>query len=319
MIPGLTTRITSQGQAVVRLHYSADTRKRPGTVAGDAWLTEAARSYPGGRASPRFLKEMEIDYGALGGTRLFPEWAQWSTNGLIVVPYFKPEGWKIYGSYDHGWRNPSCYLVHGVNFDGDIVTLWEFYGSGVPIGSIAKIIKGEAVKLQDGRRFDGNPFGGQETYRIADPSIWAEDQPSNDNTYKSVYEAFRDSGVLFNKGERGGDSTVASWLIGYFWQDMAHPRYRITEACPKLIWELGQQRYKEFSASVAMNRDQPEELVDKDNHAYDALKYFIRRFPPSPSKPKPPVRAATFTWWRRQSVDERRGAPMRSFTVLRGE
>jgi hypothetical protein len=232
-----------------------------------------------------------------------------------VVPFFIPEGWKLYGSYDHGWRNPACYLVHGINYDGDIVTLWEFYGAGVPVGHIASIIKGKTVQLQDGREYEGNPFAGKEIYRIADPSIWAENQPQSDNTYKSVYEAFRDSGVLFNQGERGGDSTVASWLLGYFWQDLMSPRYRITQACPKLIWELGQQRYKEFSARIAMNRDQPEELVDKDNHAFDAMKYFLRRFPPAPRRAKPPPPSATFGWWKRQSVADRRELEVRSFRV----
>ena len=315
MIPGLTTRITSAGQAVVRLHYSADTGKRPGSKAGDAWLADSLRSYPGGFQSPRWAKEMEIDYGALGGTKLFPSWPQWSQNGRIVVPFFIPEGWKLYGSYDHGWRNPAGYLVHGINYDGDIVTLWEFYGASVPIGAIAAIIKGATTTLTDGREFEGNPFAGKEIYRIADPSIWAEGQPQSDNTYKSVYEAFRDNGVLFNRGERGGDSTVASWLLGWFWQDLEHPRYRITQACPKLIWEIGQQRYKEFSARIAMNRDQPEELVDKDNHLWDSLKYFLRRFPPTPRKAKPPAPSATFGWWKRQSLNDRQELEVRSFRV----
>ncbi len=314
-LPGLTTRLTSDEIPVVRFHYSADSKKRPGTPQGDVWLAEAVRGYPGGSKSPRWAKEQEIDYAALGGTRLFPEWPQWAEAGKIVIPPFTPEGWRLYGSYDHGWRNPSCYLIHGINFDGDITTLWEFYAPGVPIGYIAKIIRGEAVALHDGRRFEGNPFAGQETYKIADPAIWSEDQPTSDNTYKSVYEAFRDNDVLFNKGERGGDSTVASWLLGWFWANPDAPRYRITQACPKLIWELGQQRYKEFSARVALNRDQPEELVDKDNHAYDALKYFMRRFPPPAKKPTPPAPSATFQWWKRQQVAVQHGQAPRSFKV----
>ena len=313
-LPGLTTRLTTSGLPVLRLHYSATPSKRPGTSAGDAWLVEALRGYPGGMQSPRWQKEMEIDYGALGGTKLFPQWPQWAAGGApIVIPFFIPEGWKLYGSYDHGWRNPACYLVHGVNYDGDITTLWECYAAGVPINALSEIIKGKEVVLPDGRQFAGNPFGGKEIYKLADPSIWAEDQPTNDNTYKSVYEAFRDCGVFFNRGERGGDTTVAQWLLGWFWVDVAHPRYRITQACPKLIWELGQQRFKEFSTRVALNRDQPEELVDKDNHAWDALKYFLRRFPPTPIRPKPPPRDATFGWWKRQELAARRGDVVRSY------
>ena len=42
----------------------------------------------------------------------------------------------------------------------------------------------------------------------------------------------------------------------------------VSDACPKLIWEIGQQRHKEFSAQVAMNKNASEDLVDKDNHAW---------------------------------------------------
>ena len=147
MIPGLTVRLTSSGIPVMRLHYSASIHRRPGSAEGDAWLAQASSGYPGGTNSPRWRKEQEIDYGALSGTRLFPLWEQWANNGQIVIPPFEPEGYKIYGSYDHGWRHPACYLVHGVNGDGDFVTLWEFWGSNVPYEKIAKIINGDDVFL----------------------------------------------------------------------------------------------------------------------------------------------------------------------------
>ena len=107
MIHGLAERLTAGGIPVLRLHYSSDPKKCPGTKDGDAWLVHATQGYPGGVKSPRWKKEMEIDYGALGGTRLFPEWELWSTNSHIIIPPFTATGYRIYGSYDHGWRHPS--------------------------------------------------------------------------------------------------------------------------------------------------------------------------------------------------------------------
>ena len=298
VIPGLSERITSGGIAVLRLHYSACPRKRPGTPEGDTWLADETRGYPGGTASPRWRKEMEIDYGALGGTRLFPEWEQWVALGAIVIAPFAPTGYRLYASYDHGWRNPSSYHVHGISGDGNIVTLWELYADHVPVQHLARIILGESVTLGDGRRFDGNPFAGQPAYIVADPSIWAEDRPMADDPNKSVAELFRRAGVYMTQGERGGDTMVAEWLHGHYWRDPTRPLYRITTACPKLIWEIGRLRHKEFSAKVALHRDQPEQFVSKDDHAWDSLKYFLQRFPPKPGEVKAPAPANTFRWWK---------------------
>ena len=307
MQDGLSERLTTGGIPVLRLHYSADPEKRPGTPAGDAWLAQASHGYAGGINAPRWRKEMEIDYGALLGTMLLPLWAQWSTNGRIVIPPFDPVGYKLYGSYDHGWRHRGCYHVHGMNSDGDVVTLWEMWAAHVHYQAWAKIIQGERTRVPgcgaschpDDRDFPGNPYAGREQFKIADPSIWAEDKPSDDGTMKSTARLFRQVGVHFIPGAQGGDTTVTEWLIGLYWADPLQPRYRITTACPGLIWELGRQRHKDVSDAVAQRRAQPEELVDKDNDAFDSLKVFLMKFPPTPVHAKAAQKPGSWAWWQK--------------------
>ena len=304
---GVSERITTGGIPVLRWHYSADPDKRPGTPNGDAWLAQASQGYAGGINAPRWRKEMEIDYGALMGTMLFPQWANWQVNGRIVVPPFDPVGYKLYGSYDHGWRHPGCYLVHGMNADGDLTTLWEMWGAHIPYQAWAKAINGERVTVpacgaschSSAREFPGNPYAGKEQFRIADPSIWAEDKPQQDNTMKSTARLFRMAGVAFIPGEQGGDTTVSEWLIGHYWKDPMTPLYRITTACPNLIWEIGRQRHKDVSEMVAQRRAQPEELVDKDNDAFDAMKYFLLKFPPTPQHAKAAQKPGSWAWWQK--------------------
>ncbi len=312
-IPGLTFRVTKSGLGVVRLHYTADPDKRPGTYNGDKWIKGALSAYPGGMKSPRWRKEMEIDYGALGGTKLFPDLAEWINLGKIVIPSFNPDGYKLYGSYDHGWRNPSAYHVHGVDYDGNIVTLWEFYGNRVPVNQISKIIKGQDVMLSDGRHFTGNPYAGQEIQKIADPSIWAEDKPMDNGEMKNTAFLFEREGVFFEPGERGGDITVGEWIHGHFWRDPLNPHWRITNLCPKLIWELGGLRHKDLSPRVALNRDQPEGLIDKDNHAFDGIKMFFKLFPPPNIKQKALDKPASFNWWKKQAQNAKEGKPIATF------
>lgn len=313
MHDGLEERITTGGISVLTLHYAADPEKRPGTPAGDVWLRKATQGYPGGIASPRWQKEMEIRYGALGGQALFPRWEEWRINGHIVVAHVALSGCTLYGSYDHGWRHNACYLVHAMDRDGHATTVWECRAAQVPVSAWAKIIQGKSARLVDGREFPGNPYAGKEVWRVADPSIWNEGNAQSSGVNKSTWELFRDAGVIFRKGERGGDTTAAEYLLGYWWEDPMAPRYRIVESCVGLIEEIGRQRFREISAAVALHKAAPEELVDKDNDAFDALKYFLLKFPPKAHTPKPQEQPNTWAFWRDNATRARRGLPARSF------
>jgi hypothetical protein len=277
---------------------------------------EESRAYPMGMEDPRWLKEMEIKYGALGGQYLFPRWDAWKTQSGIILQPFHPVNTRLYGSYDHGWRSPAAFHVHSVDGDGDITTIWEFYGSNVPAHQIANIIQGKSGYSESGQRYEGSPFPVESLgYIIADPSIWNEDKPQSEGPNKSTAKIFRDMGVHMIAGEAGGDITIANWLHGFYWKDLQKPRYRITSNCTKLIWEIGQQRYKEFSAQVALNRSQPDELVDKDNHGCDGLKYFLKKFPPPATFTKPEMRPGTFAWWRKEAIKANKGDTQSTFRI----
>ncbi len=321
MIPGLSAKVVPGDIPVLRVHYTADPDKRPGTTEGDAWMAQALSGYAGGVKSPRWRREMEIDYGAFGGAKAFPEWDTWR-HGPIVCDPFVPTGYQLYASYDHGWNNPAAFHVHGINGDGAIVTLWEFYADRVPVSYIAKLIRGQDIalprrpecKIEPHRlRWQGNPYADALRIKIADPSMWAEDQPMKDEPNKSIADLFAREGVFLDRGERGGDQTVISWLLGTFWADPDKPRYRIFNTCPHLIRELGMQRYKEVSEHQALTHDASEVLVDKNNHAWDGLKMFLQRFPPSPTTAKPPEKPATFLWWRKQAINAKKGEPVRTY------
>lgn len=332
MIPGFTTRITSTGYVVRTTHYSADSHKRPGTPEGDLWLAEEARAYPLGMEDPRWKKEMEIKYTAMGGSYLFPLIDRWKTQSQIFVEPFTPTGYKLYATYDHGWATPAAFHVHAMdNFGHFKVGVWEFYASRVPVHQIAQMMRGEAIMTKDGRRFPGCPWKDW-TFCLADPSIFREDHPQDDGPNRSTAKIFRENDVPMIAAERGGDLTVAEWLHGHFWADPQNPLLQVVcppqylhgppkekEYCgpgaPMLTWELSQQRHKEFSAQVALNRSQPEGLVDKDNHAFDGLKYFLNRFPPIPRERQAQKKPNTFLWWKKIGQREMSGSERPTFKV----
>src|SRR5262245_5416127 len=105
---GLTSRITSGGQFVLRCHYSADDHKNPHTPEGMAWLEQAAGGYKNGLQDPGWRKEYEIEYGAMGGTYLFPDF-ELEKSWIVVPPISLDQlpNAKLYGSFDYGRTHPS--------------------------------------------------------------------------------------------------------------------------------------------------------------------------------------------------------------------
>jgi hypothetical protein len=55
-------------------------------------------------------------------------------------------------------------------------------------------------------------------------------------------------------------------------------------ACPNLLWELMRTRRIKLSAQQLLTRNATEAIVDKDNHARDAMKYVIMSNPEQTAK-----------------------------------
>lgn len=302
MRDGLRTRINADSNLFVcRLYHTADNEKNPATPEGRVWMFKEEQGYPGGLNGPGWQKEMAIKYTAGGGEKAFPNIGVWRQHSSIFIPRLETASHlhdaQVWASYDHGLVNPCCYLVHLV-FPRDqevwYQTVWELYAPGLQVYEIAKIIKGEQVTTADGRVFTGNPFAGKELIKICDPEIDRRTQQTRGPS-KRVIELFREEGVHFTKGESGDDLTVADYIKGTLWRDPYRPHYQISEACEHLIWELSKLQHKKRKGIIAKNED--EGLVDVDNHAWDALKYFLKRFPMGSRQQAPAQKENTWAWW----------------------
>lgn len=302
----LTLRATGGGLMVCRLHYAADGEKNPQNDIGRAWVKSALTGYEQGVHDPRWLKEMEIQYGAGSGQKIFPKWHTWLRDSNIFIDGIVDiQGARLYGSYDHGYVNPACYLVNAIYPDGLKRTLWEFYASGVTVPDIARIIRGEDLTLPDGRKFQGNPYAGKEIAKIADPEIMRDTQVMHNGPNKSVAFLFSKEKVHFIAGKKGDDGTVAGWLSGNLWLDPEQPGYQIHRQCRNLIWELGMLQHKKLSSLQLRTRNQPEQLLDKNNHAWDALKYWMKRFPVGVKTQPEAPKEADFNWWMKKAKEPR--------------
>lgn len=245
---------------------------------------ELAKGYPGGKNSAAYRQEILIDWDAAGGELVFPQFELYRER-IVRKPFTVPESWSLYAAFDYGHRNPSSFHVYAIDHDSDIWVVWEYYRSGQGFRQIAKEIR--ACPHYDRLAYPA----------IADPSIWARTQQmqSDDNEVKSIAQLFfelpEQDRIVFAPGKRGGDITVAEKINGDMWNEERlkkgdEPRIKIFATCPMMIWELSKLRYKDWSGSMQEQRNLQESIVDKDNHSYDDLRYFLTMFFMAPAAPK---------------------------------
>jgi hypothetical protein len=275
------------GIHIVRVHYTADPDKDPATVKGAEWFQRSLKGYTGGTKSSAWRQEMEIDWDATGGDLVFPQLEIYQEK-IFINPFTIPDGWELYASFDYGHRNPSAFEVFAIDYDSNVYAIWEYYVAGKGYRSIAQSIR--ACSYWDKMKFSP----------IADPSIWAKNQQvagADNNEMKSVAQLFielpSNEQVIFMPGKAGGDITVAEKINGFLWNEDElkqgnRPRFFIFKTCPMLMWELLKIRYKDYSDTMQEQRNLQEDIVDKDNHAFDATKMFLNMFFPNPEEKDPP-------------------------------
>jgi len=269
---GIQSAISVEGVQVVRIHYSADPAKDPDTEAGKIWISKELQGYRG-MDDPRWRKEMEVDFDAHGGQLLFPYLLD-NQNSLFVAPY-SVEGLKLIAGLDYGTRNPSAFEVLSVDYDEKINIAYEYYEA--PKKAIEsddefrarKGYKKLCAAIKACPYFEGLTI-------YADPSLWNKTQESADSKgLMSIADLFQTEGVRLTPGQRGRDFACYEHLDKQLWVDPTNPLLTISKVCPWLWWEIQRLRFSDYGAATQVNQNLQEKIVDRDNHAWDALKYAL--------------------------------------------
>lgn len=269
---GVQTGISAEGVQVIRIHYSADPLKDSENPQGEKWLQTELQGYRG-KTDPRWRKEMEIDFDAHGGQLLFPYMLE-NQNQLFIKPY-SVEGLQLIAGLDYGTRNPSAFEVLAVNYDGDINIAYEYYEepkTSMETDDDFKKRKGYKVlcaAIKQCPYFNGLTI-------LADPSLWNKTQESADaKGLMSIADLFLQEGVELTPGQRGRDFACYEHIDKNLWNEPANPRLTISRNCPWLWWEMQRLRFSDYSATTQVNQNLQEKIVDRDNHAWDAVKYAL--------------------------------------------
>jgi hypothetical protein len=252
---GLKIRRNANNQfCVVTLHYTADPERR-----SESWKKEAMAGMP----EARWMQEQEIDYGAMFGTKVFPQISTHRAN--IVVPRQDemtfPKSSQMWGGFDFGIRNPSSFHVYTWH-DQRLYAIWELYK---PCENLEDFCF-EMTQC---------PYWEQIKYIFADPHIWDRRSfSSKGTTTQSVGDQFRKHGVRKLVPSSNDEEAWLSMMHQY-WGNPADPIFKIYSCCPQMIQEFESAAYPKMTDRQMLGKNFKEKIADVNNHAMDDCKYFM--------------------------------------------
>lgn len=178
----------------------------------------------------------------------------------VIEPFDVPIEWQDVITIDPGLNNPTACLFCAVDYDGNIYVVAEHYQAGKDIDYHVSRLFELADKLNWKR--DGK---GRLNAII--------DSAANQRTLagvRSVAELFREGGIMVNTAV---DKQLFSG-IARVKQYFALDKIRIFSCCVNLIREIKSYWWSEG--------DNP---IKKDDHALDALRYYVMTKPQAPTAP----------------------------------
>jgi hypothetical protein len=284
-IKGIKSSKTTDEVKIVFTHYTSDPDKDPATAKGKEWLKKALIGYKRGMKDPKWRKEMEIDFDAYMGQLIFPYLEVEGMDKIFVRP-FEIEGLNLIAGLDYGTRNPSAFEVLGVDYDADVRSVWEYYEHPKEIDESEEDFRARKGVRVLAREIKACPYFSQINAIYADPSMWTKNQETKEGL-KSIADLFAQEKIYLTKGTRGGDFACYERLNSFYWKDLNDPRYKIFQNCEWLWWEITKLRFGEHAPKTQDVKNLKEEIVDKDNHAWDSVKYALMSLPFPLERPKP--------------------------------
>lgn len=192
------------------------------------------------------------------------------THVIEPLPLATIRNMKIYRSYDHGRLKPFSCGWWGVNSDGVIFRILEFYGcTGQPNEGLKWDADKVFKKIKEIE--ETHPFlKGKEIEGVADPSIWAKD------TGISIYEMAVRNGVYFKKGD---NKRIPGWMQCHYrltFDDDGFPLMYVFNNCKHFIRTI---------PTLMCSESVPEDLdTELEDHIADEWRYFCMSRPVPPQK-----------------------------------
>jgi phage terminase large subunit-like protein len=203
-------------------------------------------------------------YVHLGGS-VFPEFSP--ITHCIPRGRFEPTSkHRIMRTMDSGYTNPTVWLWLAIDEDGTIVVFKEHYQAKWNVAQHAE----EVNKITD--KILANS-GAELFLTTGDPAI----KQTKEHTGTSILHEYSKYGIYIAVDAIPNDRRVGLEKIQQYMKinpKTGKPYLMFTDDCPHLIAELPKLKWKKHaSVKVAEQKNKLEDIRDKDNHCYNALKY----------------------------------------------
>lgn len=267
-------RLSVSGFLRIQIHYTADPEKRTA-----AWFNFTRKGIP----QEDWDQDYELNWKSKAGKPAIPQirHGTGSRRHEIVVQHFTPpDHWVRFSTHDYGTTNPYSCHFHALAPDGTGYTYWEYYARG-PLG-----VHLDAIK--------SHPDFPRLRVKILDRSCWANTQQATDSLegrtmhqLRSVAELHANHGVYCIPAAVVQDRVKIARVEevwpplemrkeGEIWVPLPAQRqirWFVMDNCAHLLRECEGIVWEKLSYAQKLKKNDPEKLVDRDNHAFDEWTY----------------------------------------------
>lgn len=264
------------GFAVAVCHYTADPKKR-----SEEWFRNATKDL---REDQRD-REYEINFESRAGKKAFgyllTDPSRWR---IANIPLDKvPKHWRIIAALDYGTQNPTSIHYYGIDERRRFYSLFEFYKPS-NVREIAAVLRGTHIgpDIHGVKKDYRHPLWRRCERVVVDGAIFNKNQETGEG-HTSVGDLLEEAGIPIM--ERATKDRIAGLERMH---DMLHnvPDYDPNDPtkqpylffCERCEWqwkELTELVYDELPPHLLLNRNQKEDVVAKNDHAYDETRYAL--------------------------------------------
>lgn len=173
---------------------------------------------------------------------------------------------RIIRTMDSGYTNPTVWLWLAVDEDNNVTVFREHYAAKKTVAEHAEIVNSITNQIE-------RQYGCKVWLTTGDPAI----KQTKEQSGTSVQQEYQRHGIYIAVDQIPKDRRIGLERIRQYLTmntKSKRPHLMVTDDCPHLIAELPKLKWKKWaSPKIAEQNNKLEDIRDKDNHCYDALKY----------------------------------------------
>lgn len=273
----ITWKNARNGFMVAAVHYTADPMKR-----SEEWFRESTKMF----RPDQVEREFEIDFQSRAGQKVFGFLAKnprrWRIPNIDLNRLVK-KGWRIIAALDYGTTNPTSIHFYAIDNHRRFYSVFEYYEPS-NTRKIAAVLKGAHPGYE-------HPLWRYCEKVVVDGAIFNKNQDDGMfEGHRSIGDLLEEQGIYnmerATKDRIAGLERLKDALAPAVFD--GRPSLYICERCVNQWEELLAMVYDELPPHLLLNKNQKEDVVQKNDHAYDETRYALMSIQAPSNEPPAP-------------------------------